>query len=108
MVKGKTEWANYMPSGVIDSIPGMMRKKNEKANISALAGMQKMAHFAGIELVVSILTFDMMEIDGSNKPVEGVRVWNTEDFLTYVKDCKICLFAACQRDCRWQEAAKRR
>ncbi len=98
VVKGGTERAKYIPPGVMGSIlgmstvaTGMMRKKIEKANIPSLAEMQEMAQLEGVELIACKMTVDMMEIDES-KLVEGVRVWNAEEFLTYAKDCKICLF----------------
>ena len=98
VVKGGTERAKYLPPGLMGVIPGMttfatgmMKKKIEKANIPSLAEMQEMAQLEGVELIACKMSVDMMELDES-KLVEGVTVWNAEDFLTYAKDCKICLF----------------
>lgn len=98
VVKGGAKRAKFFPPGVMGAIPGMssvatgmMRKKIEKANIPSLAEMQEMAQLEGVELIACKMTVDMMEIDES-KLIEGVKVWNAEDFLSYAKDCKICLF----------------
>jgi len=37
------------------------------------------------------MTVEMMEID-EDKLIESVAVWTAENFLQYVKECKICLF----------------
>jgi peroxiredoxin family protein len=70
---------------------GMMKKKIDKANIPSLEELQEVAQLEGVELIACKMTIDMMEIDES-KLVKGVVVWNAEEFLTYAKDCKICLF----------------
>ncbi len=70
---------------------GMMKKKIEKANIPTLAELQEMAQLEGVELIACKMTVDMMELDES-KLIDGVIVWNAEDFLVFAKDCKICLF----------------
>ena len=98
VVKGGAERAKYIPSGLMGAIPGMstiatgmMKKKIEKANIPSLADLQEMAQIEGVELIACKMTVDMMEIDES-KLIDGVVVWTAENFLTYAKDCKICLF----------------
>jgi peroxiredoxin family protein len=69
----------------------MMKKKIDKANIPSLEELQEVAQLEGVELIACKMTIDMMEIDES-KLVDGVVVWNAEEFLVYAKDCKVCLF----------------
>jgi peroxiredoxin family protein len=96
--KGGAKRAKFIPPGIMGSIPGMctlatgmMKKKIEKANIPTLAELQEMAQLEGVELVACKMTIDMMECDDSEL-VDGVPVWTAEDFITYAKDCKVCLF----------------
>ncbi len=98
VLKGGSERAKFFPQGIMGSIPGMtsiatgmMKKKIEKANIPTLAELQEMAQLEGVELIACKMTVDMMELDES-KLIDGVIVWNAEDFLVFAKDCKICLF----------------
>ena len=98
VLKGGVDRAKFFPPGVMGAVPGMvslatgmMKKKIEKANIPSLADMQEMAQLEGVELVACKMTVDMMEID-ENKLIEGVVVWTAGDFMTYAKECKICLF----------------
>ncbi len=98
VLKGGAERAKFIPPGVMGAIPGMssiatemMKKKIEKANIPNLAEMQEMAMLEGVDLIACKMTVDMMEIDES-KLVDGVRVWNAEEFLRFAKECKLCLF----------------
>ena len=98
VMEGGAERAKFIPAGVMGAIPGMstiatemMKKKIEKANIPSLADLQEMAQIEGVELIACKMTVDMMEID-ETKLIDGVVVWTAEDFLTYAKDCKICLF----------------
>ena len=98
VMKGGANRAKFIPPGVMGAIPGMstiatgvMKKKIDKANIPSLEELQEVAQLEGVELIACKLTIDMMEIDES-KLVDGVVVWNAEEFLTYAKDCKICLF----------------
>jgi peroxiredoxin family protein len=97
-MEGGFDRAKFFPPGVMGAIPGMtslatgmMKKKIEKANIPSLADLQEMAQIEGVELIACKMTVDMMEIDES-KLIDGVVVWTAEDFLSYSKDCKICLF----------------
>jgi peroxiredoxin family protein len=98
VLKGGAERAKFVPPGVMGAIPGMstiatgmMKKKIDKANIPSVAELQEMAQIEGVELIACKMTVDMMEID-EDKLIEGVSVWNAEDFLKYAVDCKICLF----------------
>ncbi len=98
VLQGGVDRAKFFPSGAMGAIPGMsgvattmMKKKIEKANIPSLADMQEMAQLEGVELIACKMTVDMMEIDEKDL-LEGVVVWTAEDFLTYAKECKICLF----------------
>ena len=98
VMEGGAERAKFIPDGVMGAIPGMsiiatgmMKKKIEKANIPSLADLQDMAQIEGVELIACKMTVDMMEID-ETKLIEGVVVWTAEEFLTYAKECKICLF----------------
>ena len=98
VLKGGAERAKFFPPGVMGAIPGMtslatgmMKKKIDKANIPSLAELQEMAQIEGVELIACKMTVDMMELD-EDKLIEGVSVWTAEDFMKYVKDCKICLF----------------
>ena len=98
VLKGGADRAKFFPPGVMGAIPGMstiatgmMKKKIDKANIPSLAELQEVAQLEGVELIACKMTVDMMEIDES-KLVDGVTVWTAEDFLTYAKDAKICLF----------------
>jgi peroxiredoxin family protein len=98
VLKGGAERAKFVPPGVMGAIPGMstiatgmMKKKIDKANIPSVAELQEMAQIEGVELIACKMTVDMMEID-EDKLIEGVSVWNAEDFLKYAVGCKICLF----------------
>lgn len=98
VVQGGSERAKFFPPGVMGSIPGMtslatgmMKKKIEKANIPTLAELQEMAQLEGVQLVACQMTVDMMELD-EEKLIDGVIVWNAEEFLVYAKECKVCLF----------------
>ena len=70
---------------------GMMKKKIEKANIPTLAELQEVAQLEGVELIACKMSIDMMEID-EEQLIDGVIVWNAEQFLLHAKECKICLF----------------
>ncbi len=98
VLKGGAARAKFIPPGVMGAIPGMstiatgmMKKKIDKANIPSLAELQEVAQIEEVELIACKMTIDMMEIE-EDKLVEGVSVWNAEDFLKYATDCKICLF----------------
>ena len=98
VMEGGFDRAKFFPPGVMGAIPGMtsmatgmMKKKIEKANIPSLGDLQEVAQIEGVELIACKMTVDMMEIDES-KLIEGVIVWTAEDFLTYAKECKLCLF----------------
>ena len=96
--KGWIEHAKFQPPGFMGALPGMssiatwmMKEKMEKANIPALPDLQEMAAVEGVQFVACKMTVDMMEIDESTL-IEGVVVWTADDFLTYAKECKLCLF----------------
>ena len=98
VMQGGAERAKFIPPGVMGAIPGMstiatgmMKKKIDKANIPSLGELQVMAQIEGVELIACKMTVDMMEID-EEKLIEGVIIWNAEDFLKYSTECKICLF----------------
>jgi peroxiredoxin family protein len=98
VLKGGVEKAKFIPPGVMGAIPGMsslatamMKKKAEKAQIPALPDLMEMAQIEGVELIACRMTIDMMEIREENM-MEGVSVWNAEEFLRYAKDAKLCLF----------------
>ncbi|MEJ2640405.1 MAG: DsrE/DsrF/DrsH-like family protein [Desulfosarcinaceae bacterium] len=98
VMEGGVDRARFFPPGVMGAIPGMttiatgmMKKKIEKANIPSLADMQEMAQIEGVELIACKMTVDMMEID-EEKLIDGVVVWTAEKFLTYARECQVCLF----------------
>jgi len=98
VMEGGFDRAKFFPPGVMGAIPGMtsmatgmMKKKIEKANLPSLADLQEIAQVEGVELIACKMTVDMMELDES-KLIDGVIVWTAEDFLTYAKECKLCLF----------------
>ena len=98
VLEGGAERAKFIPPGVMGAIPGMstvatgmMKKKIDEANIPSLAELQEVAQLEGVELIACKMTIDMMEIE-EDKLVDGVVVWNAEEFLIYAKDCKVCLF----------------
>lgn len=98
VLEGGADRAKFFPPGAMGAIPGistiatgMMKKKIDKANIPSLAELQEMAQVEGVQLIACKMTVDMMELDES-KLIEGVVVWNAEDFMKYSKECKICLF----------------
>ena len=98
VMKGGAARARFFPPGVMGAIPGvtslatgMMKKKIDKANIPSLAELQEVAQLEGVELIACKMTIDMMEID-AKKLIEGVVIWNAEDFMRYAKECKVCLF----------------
>ena len=96
--KGGPERARYIPAGPMGAIPGMsriatnmMKKKIDKAEIPSLAELQEMAQLEGVELIACKMSVDMMEID-EDALVDGVVVWSADDFMSYAKECKLCLF----------------
>ncbi len=98
VMEGGFDRAKFFPPGVMGAIPGMtsmatgmMKKKIEKANLPSLADLQEIAQVEGVELIACKMTVDMMELDES-KLINGVIVWTAENFLTYAKECKLCLF----------------
>jgi len=98
VLQGGAERAKFFPPGVMGAVPGMvsiatsmMKRKIDKANIPSLADLQEMAQIEGVELVACKMTVDMMEID-EKKLIAGVVVWTAEDFITYARECRICLF----------------
>ena len=98
VLEGGTDRAKFFPPGVMGAIPGvtslatgMMKKKIDKANIPSLAELQEVAQLEGVALVACKMTIDMMEIDES-KLIDGVIIWNAEDFMRYARECRVCLF----------------
>ena len=98
VMKGGAHRAKFIPPGVMGAIPGMstiatgmMKKKIDKANIPSLEELQEIAQIEGVQLIACKMTIDMMEID-EDKLIDGVVVWNAEEFIEFAKDCKICLF----------------
>jgi peroxiredoxin family protein len=98
VMKGGAARAKFFPPGVMGAIPGvtslatgMMKKKIDKANIPSLAELQEVAQLEGVTLVACKMTIDMMEID-ETKLIDGVIIWNAEDFMRYAKECRVCLF----------------
>jgi len=98
VMKGGAARARFFPPGAMGAIPGvtslatgMMKRKIDKANIPSLAELQEVAQLEGVELIACKMTIDMMEID-EDKLIDGVVIWNAEDFMMFAKDCKVCLF----------------
>ena len=98
MLTGGFERAKFIPQGLMGAIPGMssvatamMKNKMDKANIPSLAELQEMAQIEGVELIGCRMTVDMMDVD-EEKLIEGAVIWNAEDFLSYAKEAKLCLF----------------
>jgi len=96
--KGWLDKVKFHPPGAIGAIPGMtriatwmMKQKIEKAQIPDLEDILTMAQMEGVEFIACQMTVDMMELDKDDF-VEGVEIWNAEEFLKYAKDCKISLF----------------
>jgi len=96
--KGGPERARYVPTGPMGAVPGMsrvatgmMKKKIDKADIPSLAELQEMAQLEGVELVACKMSIDMFELDESTL-IDGVIVWNADDFIRYSRDCAVCLF----------------
>jgi len=96
--EGWLDKVKFHPPGAIGAIPGMarmatwmMKQKMEKAQIPDLEDILTMAQMEGVEFVACQMTVDMMELDKDDF-IEGVEIWNAEDFLKYAKDCKISLF----------------
>lgn len=96
--KGGPERAKYFPPGVMGSIPGMtalatsmMKKKIDKAEVPTLAEMQEMAQLEGVQLVACHMAIQIFELDESEL-IDGVIVWNADDFLRYARTCEVCLY----------------
>lgn len=96
--KGGTERARYIPAGPMGAIPGMsrvatgmMKKKIDKADIPSLAELQEMAQLEGVELIACKMSIDMFELDEETL-VEGVVVWNADEFMAHARKCQVCLF----------------
>jgi peroxiredoxin family protein len=95
---GWLDKVKFHPPGAIGAIPGMarmatwmMKQKMEKAQIPDLEDILTMAQMEGVEFIACQMTVDMMELNKDDF-IEGVEIWNAEDFLKYAKDCKISLF----------------
>jgi peroxiredoxin family protein len=69
----------------------MMKQKMEKAQIPDLEDILTMAQMEGVEFIACQMTVDMMELSKDDF-IEGVEIWNAEDFLKYAKNCNISLF----------------
>ena len=98
VLEGGPERAKYFPPGPMGAIPGMstiatgmMKKKIDKAEMPSLAELQEMAQLEGVELVACKMSVDMMEID-EDKLIDDVVVWSAEKFMSYAKECQLCLF----------------
>ena len=96
--KGGPERAKYFPPGVMGAIPGMtalatsmMKKKIDKAEVPSLAEMQEMAQLEGVQLVACHMAIQIFELDESEL-IDGVIVWNADDFLRYARTCEVCLY----------------
>ncbi len=96
--KGWLNKVRFHPAGTLGAIPGMswiatwmMKKKIEKAQIPDLDDLQIMAQMEGVQFVACKMTVDMMELKEDDF-IEGVVIETAEDFIKYVKDCKIALF----------------
>ncbi|MBM4294379.1 MAG: hypothetical protein FJ126_05660 [Deltaproteobacteria bacterium] len=96
--QGGIEKAKFIPPGVMGAVPGMstmatamMKKKIEKAQIPSLPEMMEIARIEGVELIACRMTYDMMELKDEDL-IEGIAIWNAEEFLKYAKDAKLCLF----------------
>ena len=97
----RTGWLDkvkFHPPGAMGAIPGMarmatwmMKQKMEKAQIPDLEDILTMAQMEGVEFIACQMTVDMMELSKDDF-IEGVEIWNAEDFLKYAKDCNISLF----------------
>jgi peroxiredoxin family protein len=68
-----------------------MKKKIDKAEVPSLSEMQEMAVLEGVGLIACHMAISIMEIDES-KLVDGVVVWNADQFLRYARTCEICLY----------------
>lgn len=98
VMKGGTERAKVYPPGALGAIPGMsaiatgiLKKKIDKAEVPSLSEMQEMAQLEGVGLIACHMAISIMEIDESQL-VEGVVVWNADQFLRYARTCEICLY----------------
>jgi len=96
--QGGIEKAKFIPPGVMGAVPGMstmatamMKKKIEKAQIPSLPDLMEIARIEGVELIACRMTYDMMELKDEDL-IEGIAIWNAEEFLKYAKDAKLCLF----------------
>lgn len=96
--EGWLDRVKFHPPGAMGAIPGMarmatwmMKQKMEKAQIPDLEDILTMAQMEGVEFIACQMTVDMMELSKDDF-IEGVEIWNAEDFLKYAKDCNISLF----------------
>ena len=96
--EGRLDKVKFHPPGAMGAIPGMarmatwmMKQKMEKAQIPDLEDILTMAQMEGVEFIACQMTVDMMELSKDDF-IEGVQIWNAEDFLKYAKDCNISLF----------------
>jgi peroxiredoxin family protein len=98
VLEGGAERAKFFPPGTMGAIPGMtsiatgmMKRKIDKADLPSLAELQEMAQLEGVELIACKMAIDMMEIE-EDKLIDGVPVWNADDFLKYARKAEICIF----------------
>lgn len=98
VLKGGTERAKVHPPGAMGAIPGMsalatgiLKKKIDKAEVPSLSELQEMAQLEGVQLIACHMAVSIFEIDES-KLVDGVVVWNADEFLRYARTCELCLY----------------
>ena len=70
--------------------PPTAPRSSGPASIS-LAELQEMAQLEGVELIACKMSIDMFELD-PDALVEGVTIWNADEFTSYAAKCKLCLF----------------
>lgn len=95
---GGVDKAKFYPDGTMGAIPGMpamatsmMKKWMAEANIPEVGEMFEMAQLEGVKLVACHMTMEMMKLKKEDF-VEGVDIWNAEEFIKYAGTCDLCLY----------------
>lgn len=96
--KGGPERAKFFMPGAVGAIPGMsalatsmMKKKIDKAEIPNLSELIEMSQLEGVELIACDMAINILEVNKDDL-IEGVSIWNADDFLKYARTCEVCLF----------------
>lgn len=96
--KGGAGKCKFIPGGTMGAIPGMadfatwmMRKKIDGAGIPNLEELMEVAQLEGVRFIACKMTMEMMGLKLDDF-IEGVEIYNAEEYLKHARNCKINMF----------------